>query len=75
MGVADSPPSPNFVGMPRLTVEMAAVAQGFPTTWKFQGKKTAAYRQVGNAFPPPVATALGAAIATALGYIEQSVAS
>ncbi|MCX6986402.1 MAG: DNA cytosine methyltransferase, partial [Lentisphaerae bacterium] len=40
--------------------------QGFPDFWKFSGKKTAAYRQVGNAFPPPVASAVGGAIADAL---------
>ncbi len=36
--------------------------QGFPDDWMITGKKTAAYRQVGNAFPPPVARALGTAI-------------
>jgi DNA (cytosine-5)-methyltransferase 1 len=51
---------------PRLTLEMAAAIQGFPPHWKFFGKKTAAYRQIGNAFPPPVALAVGEAIATAL---------
>lgn len=52
--------------MPRLTVRMAARIQGFPDDWKFYGRKTAAYRQVGNAFPPPVAKALGESIRTAL---------
>lgn len=66
LGVADAPPSPGAQGMPRLTVEMAGVIQGFPRTWKFQGRKTAAYRQVGNAFPPPVAEAVGKAIIAAL---------
>ncbi|WP_428343280.1 DNA cytosine methyltransferase [Mycobacterium sp.] len=51
---------------PRLTLEMAAVLQGFPQDWKFHGRKTAAYRQIGNAFPPPVAEAVGKAIAKAL---------
>lgn len=51
---------------PMLTVEQAAIIQGFPRGWKFQGKKTARYRQVGNAFPPPVAEAVGRAIATVL---------
>ncbi|WP_369033493.1 DNA cytosine methyltransferase [Streptomyces adonidis] len=44
---------------PKLTVTQAALIQGFPVEWKFSGRKTAAYRQVGNAFPPPVAKAVG----------------
>jgi DNA (cytosine-5)-methyltransferase 1 len=52
--------------MPRLTIEIAAVIQGFPRSWKFQGRKTTAYRQVGNAFPPPVAEAVVRAIWAAL---------
>ncbi|MFF7985371.1 DNA cytosine methyltransferase [Streptomyces sp. NPDC007901] len=51
---------------PMLTVEQAALIQGFPQDWKFQGRKTAQYRQVGNAFPPPVAEAIGRAIAAVL---------
>jgi DNA (cytosine-5)-methyltransferase 1 len=45
---------------------MAAVIQGFPLDWKFYGRKTASYRQVGNAFPPPVAKAVGDRIRTAI---------
>ncbi|MEV0179567.1 DNA (cytosine-5-)-methyltransferase [Streptomyces sp. NPDC050625] len=51
---------------PMLTVDQAAIIQGFPEEWKFQGRKTAKYRQVGNAFPPPVAEAVGRAIAAVL---------
>ncbi|MFF2925609.1 DNA cytosine methyltransferase [Streptomyces celluloflavus] len=51
---------------PMLTVEQAAIIQGFPGEWEFPGKKTARYRQVGNAFPPPVAEAVGRAIAAVL---------
>ena len=58
MGLANDAPNANFKGMPRLTVEMTAKIQGFPESWKFMGGKTAAYRQVGNAFPPPVASAV-----------------
>ena len=65
-GLANEAPSADFVGMPRLTVRMAARIQGFPDTWQFEGGKTASYRQVGNAFPPPVAKAVGVQIATVL---------
>ncbi len=67
-GLADLEPGPDFPmdGDPRLTVRMAARLQGFPDDWAFAGKKTAAYRQVGNAFPPPVAAAVGRSITTAL---------
>ncbi|MEU4653781.1 DNA (cytosine-5-)-methyltransferase [Streptomyces sp. NPDC023723] len=51
---------------PMLTVAQAATIQGFPEEWKFQGRKTARYRQVGNAFPPPVAEAVGRSIAAVL---------
>jgi DNA (cytosine-5)-methyltransferase 1 len=64
--IADAAPSAGHQGMPQLTVRMAARIQGFPDEWQFSGKKTAAYRQVGNAFPPPVAQAVGMSIARAL---------
>ncbi|GAB2775780.1 DNA cytosine methyltransferase [Streptomyces daliensis] len=51
---------------PMLTVQQAAAIQSFPEGWKFAGGKTARYRQVGNAFPPPVANAVGRAIASVL---------
>ena len=68
MGIADSPPAREFPidAMPKLTVRMAARVQGFPDSWIFSGRKTASYRQVGNAFPPPVARAVGTAIRAAL---------
>ena len=68
LGIADAPPGPDYPATrpPKLTVRMVARLQGFPDSWQFAGRKTAAYRQVGNAFPPPVACALGTAIAAAL---------
>lgn len=56
---------------PMLTVKQAARVQGFPPDWHFQGRKTARYRQVGNAFPPPVAEAIGRAIAAVLRPADQ----
>jgi DNA (cytosine-5)-methyltransferase 1 len=64
--LAEEAPEPGFQGMPRLTVRMAARIQGFPDDWQIWGRKTAAYRQVGNAFPPPVAKAVGDKIREAL---------
>ncbi len=65
-GIADAPPEAGFEGSPRLTVRMVARLQGFPDEWTFAGKKTASYRQVGNAFPPPVACAVANAIRTCI---------
>lgn len=66
LALANEPPGRDHEGMPRLTVAMAAVIQGFPPDWRFFGKKTPAYRQVGNAFPPPVACAAAGAIRESL---------
>jgi DNA (cytosine-5)-methyltransferase 1 len=68
LGVANEAPGPEFPSgaRPKLTTRMVARIQGFPDAWTFSGRKTAAYRQVGNAFPPPVARALGTAIRDAL---------
>jgi DNA (cytosine-5)-methyltransferase 1 len=67
-GVADAPPGGDAPvdHLPRLTVPMAAAIQGFPPDWRFSGRKTASYRQVGNAFPPPVARAVGVSIRAAI---------
>ncbi|MFC0674513.1 DNA cytosine methyltransferase [Brachybacterium hainanense] len=74
LGIADAAPGPevptDFV--PKLTNEMVARIQGWAGPgyeWDFgdrKGRKTATYRQIGNAFPPPVARAIGLAIASAL---------
>lgn len=66
MTIAEEAPDPEFVGMPRLTVRMVARLQGFPDDWHFSGRKTWAYRQVGNAFPPPVAAAVASQVKAAL---------
>lgn len=69
--LADAAPAEDFHGLPHLTVRMCARLQGFPDDWQFAGGKTAAYRQVGNAFPPPVARAVAEQISLALRKTEQ----
>lgn len=64
--LADAPPPRGFRGNPKLTVRMAARIQGFPDDWNFKGGKTSAYRQIGNAFPPPVAKVVAMKIKDAL---------
>ena len=66
VSIADKAPEKGFVGMPRLTPRMIARIQGFPDTWTFGDKKTKACRMIGNAFPPPVAKAVGERIKEAL---------
>lgn len=58
-GVANDAPDANFEGIPKLTPRMIARIQGFPDTWTFGKRKTTACRMIGNAFPPPVAEAIG----------------
>ena len=73
-GIADAPPTSADPSRhtPRLTNQMVALIQGFDSTWHFKGRKTSVYRQIGNAFPPPVAEAVGGAIRRALGAGEAS---
>jgi DNA (cytosine-5)-methyltransferase 1 len=72
-GIADHAPGldAGVDAIPKLTVPMVARLQGFPDEWRFAGRKTAAYRQVGNAFPPPVASAVGGAIHAAIAGVSQ----
>lgn len=87
LGSKDEIPGPGFKGvllrnggiregyenMPLLNLKMAARIQGFPDYWTFTGNKTNAYRQIGNAFPPPVAEAVGQALFKAVKLIKQGV--
>ena len=68
LGVASDAPPPDFSGIPRLTKEMLSRIQGFPPEWDFGRKKTSACRMIGNAFPPPVAQAVGLQIRKALEH-------
>jgi DNA (cytosine-5)-methyltransferase 1 len=72
LGIADAAPGPDDdpARSPRLTCRMVARLQGWRDEWdwQFAGRKTARYRQLGNAFPPPVAEAVGTAIRRALRH-------
>jgi DNA (cytosine-5)-methyltransferase 1 len=73
LGVADAaPPADDPVSLlPKLTCEMVARIQGWngpEYRWEFTGRKTSNYRQIGNAFPPPVARAIGERIRRALDH-------
>jgi DNA (cytosine-5)-methyltransferase 1 len=73
LGVADAAPSADdpVTLLPKLTCQMVARIQGWDGPeyqWEFTGRKTTNYRQIGNAFPPPVARALGEQIRRALGH-------
>lgn len=70
-GLSDEAPDENHSGMPKLTVRMAARIQGFPDNWGFYGKKTSSYRQIGNAFPPPVACAVATCIRQTLQLVKK----
>jgi DNA (cytosine-5)-methyltransferase 1 len=71
LGIADLAPDADAPVdlLPKLTCEMVARLQGWSGAdyrWEFTGRKTAVYRQIGNAFPPPLARAIGERIAAAL---------
>lgn len=53
-------------GLVRLTVDQVALLQGFTPDWEIEGLKTSRYRQISQTIPPPLATALGRQIMTAL---------
>ncbi len=49
-------------GARRLSVEESALLQTFPRNFSFAGKRSAKYRQVGDAVPPDLAFILGRAL-------------
>ena len=47
-----------------LSVKEYARIQGFPITWKIEGKTSDCYRQIGNAVPVPLGNAIGQMLAS-----------
>jgi DNA (cytosine-5)-methyltransferase 1 len=73
LGIADDAPASDAPVdfKPKLTWKMVARIQGWDDdrfSWEFCGRKTAIYRQIGNAFPPPMAEAIGVSIRRALNH-------
>ncbi|MEL7739069.1 DNA cytosine methyltransferase [Citromicrobium bathyomarinum] len=54
-----------------LSVREAALLQGFPSDYMFEGSFDSRFRQIGNAVPPMFAAALGAYIASVLRGSEE----
>ena len=69
--VADAAPpasAPDTL-IPKLTTAMVARIQAIPDSWVLTGLKTAKYRQLGNALPPPVAQSVGEQIRIAFSRV------
>jgi DNA (cytosine-5)-methyltransferase 1 len=65
--MAGGKPRDGYVpGARRLSVEESAILQGFPRTLEFSGKRSAQYKQVGDAVPPGLGFALAFAVRSQL---------
>ncbi len=67
---AETAPGRDHTGLFKLTLDMGARLQGFPDGWRFQGKPRQIKSQIGNAFPPIMAKAVGLAVHAALENVE-----
>lgn len=61
------------LGLRRLAPRECAAIQTFPTNWKFSGKRSDYYRQVGNAVPPLLAYSIACELKNHIqGVIEKA---
>ncbi|CAN7281951.1 DNA cytosine methyltransferase [Neorhizobium tomejilense] len=69
-GLPDQAPTPDQASkpgfVPALTARMRARLQNFEDDWEFCGGKQAVADQIGNAFPPRMAAAVGLALHSAI---------
>ncbi|MDC1438079.1 DNA cytosine methyltransferase [Planktomarina temperata] len=54
----------------RMTVRETAIIQSFPLDFIFEGTKTSAYRQIGNAVPPLFGQAIAESVVSTFGSLE-----
>lgn len=62
-------------GARRITVEEAALLQGFPATTHWQGRRSSQYRQIGNAVPVKLAEAVTTGLLRAMETRVESAAA
>lgn len=66
-GYPSPPEEPVPTRLRRLTVEEAAVLQGFPVGMYWAGSRSSQFRQIGNAVPPGLAEHVALSVALSLG--------
>ena len=54
-----------------LSIREAARIQTFPDGFRFAGRRTSRYQQIGNAVPPMLASAIATSLLSALGHSEE----
>lgn len=59
---AGDPPRQNTPGSVEVSIEQAAILQGFPTKYPWRGSESKIRQQIGNAVPPTLAEAILRAI-------------
>ncbi|MDP9056881.1 MAG: DNA cytosine methyltransferase [Pseudomonadota bacterium] len=60
------------LGLRRLCPRECAAIQSFPSNWTFEGNTQAKYRQIGNAVPPMLASAIGTVLLSQLPLVEDA---